>query len=146
MSPRNPPTDARWRKRSSSGSASRCERRGRRHPHRLSIVPSFVPKQLSETLEDAHLPLDQHHPVIVPDLMAEMAEKRAIRLPHRTTPALALRVVGFGDVDRDQAVVVACENGRGIRKPSFGSNKKSKLRPSGSSGRLVSGNRSFRRE
>ena len=39
-------------------------------------------------------------------LVPHVSEQRAIRLPHRRPPPLALRIVSFGDVDGDDAVGV----------------------------------------
>ena len=50
---------------------------------------------------------DQPVPIIVTDLVAEMTEQRAIRLAHLMTAALALHIVGFRQIDRDDAVGVA---------------------------------------
>jgi hypothetical protein len=38
----------------------------------------------------------------MPDFMAEMTEKRAMRLPQCQTDLLSTLVIGFGDVHRDQ--------------------------------------------
>jgi hypothetical protein len=43
----------------------------------------------------------------MPDLVAEMAEERAVGLSHVLAMALALGVVGLGDVDGDQALAMA---------------------------------------
>ena len=48
--------------------------------------------------------------VIVRDLVAEMAEQRAIRLAHLMAAALALGVVGLGEIDGDEPVVVSGEH------------------------------------
>ena len=50
---------------------------------------------------------DQPVPVVVADLVAEMAEQRAVGLAHLGAPLFALGVVGLGDIERDQALVVA---------------------------------------
>ena len=41
------------------------------------------------------------------DLVAEVAEQGAVKFAHLAAHALALGVVGFGDIERDQAVVVS---------------------------------------
>src|SRR5580698_1874336 len=43
-------------------------------------------------------------PVIMADLVAEMAKRCAIELPHFLPEALALGVVGLGDVDGNKAI------------------------------------------
>jgi len=45
-------------------------------------------------------------PVIMRNLMAEMAEQRAIGLAHRLALALALDVVGLSHIERDEAAGV----------------------------------------
>src|ERR1700683_894860 len=46
-------------------------------------------------------------PVIMADLVAEMAERRAIELAHFLSATLALSVVGLGDVDGNDAVAIS---------------------------------------
>jgi hypothetical protein len=46
--------------------------------------------------------------------MAEVAEQRAVGLAHRAAHLFAVGVVGFGDVQRDEAVVVAGHDARTI--------------------------------
>ena len=46
--------------------------------------------------------LDQALPVVVPDLVAEVAEHGAVGLAHLLADLLAKRIVGLGDVDGDQ--------------------------------------------
>ena len=47
------------------------------------------------------------------DLVAEMAEQRAVGLAHLVPAPLALGVVGLGEVDGDEPVVVAGQHRRG---------------------------------
>ena len=51
--------------------------------------------------------LDQHHPVVVSALMAQVAEERAVGLTEVLALALALDRVRFHDVDGDHAVEMA---------------------------------------
>ena len=41
------------------------------------------------------------------DLVAEVSKERPIRLAHLLPAPLPLSIIGFGDIDRDEAVVVA---------------------------------------
>ena len=49
----------------------------------------------------------QHHPVVVADLVAEVAEHGAVGLAELVADPLAVGVVGLGQVDGDEAVLVA---------------------------------------
>ena len=49
--------------------------------------------------------------VVVPDLVAEMAQQGAVGLVHRDTELSAVYVVAFGEIQGDQAVVVSGEDG-----------------------------------
>ncbi len=42
--------------------------------------------------------------------MAEVTEQRPVGLAHLAAAALALGIVGFGDIDGDEAVLVAGQN------------------------------------
>ena len=53
------------------------------------------------------LVLDEPFPVVVRDLVAEMAEKRTVRLIHLLPDLGADRIVGFADVEGDLAMVMA---------------------------------------
>ena len=57
----------------------------------------------------------EHVPVVMADLVTEMAEQGAVGLAHGVAAPLAFRVVRFGDVDGDQAVVVTGQDVRGVR-------------------------------
>jgi hypothetical protein len=46
----------------------------------------------------------------VPDLVAEMAEQRAVRLGHRDPQLLAVHVVALGEIQCDDTVFVAGED------------------------------------
>ena len=54
------------------------------------------------------------------DLVAEMAEQRAVRLVQLVAAALALGVVGLGEVQRDDAVVVAGQHRLARRQAGLG--------------------------
>ncbi len=60
-----------------------------------------------EPLQPAGIVADQPVPVIVAELVAEMAEQRAVVLAHLDAHLFSLGGIGLGDVERDQAVVVA---------------------------------------
>ena len=53
---------------------------------------------------------DEAVEVVVPDLVAEVSEQRAVRLGHRDAQLLAVHVVALGEVQRDDAVLVAGEH------------------------------------
>ena len=53
---------------------------------------------------------DQPVEVVVPDLVAEVPEQRAVRLVHRDAQLLAVHVVALGEIEGDHAVVVAGEH------------------------------------
>ena len=72
---------------------------------RFAVVGALVAEYRAARLEAARV-AHQPIPVIVPDFVAEMADQRAVRLAERRAPLLTLGVVAFGDVERDQAVVV----------------------------------------
>ncbi len=76
-------------------------------PQRLVIVGALVAEKLMEALKAAGIVADQPIPVVVAELVAEMAEQRAVVLAHLGTHLLAFGGIGLGDVERDQAVVVA---------------------------------------
>ena len=56
-----------------------------------------------ELLLAAHQP----HEIIMTRFVAEMAQQGSIRFLHRRADAFALRIVGFGDIHRNQAIVMA---------------------------------------
>ena len=72
---------------------------------RLPVIDTLVAEFLAERLRPAGV-LDQPVEIVMADLVAKMPEQRAIRLAHRGAGFFAMRVVGFGDVHRDQPVVV----------------------------------------
>ena len=77
---------------------------------RRGVVWRLVAEGLAKRADPA-LVLDQPVPVeIMPDLMAKVADEGAVGLVHGLASRLALRVVGLGDVDRDEPVVVPREH------------------------------------
>ena len=73
---------------------------------RGGVVGLFI-AECGAKRRDARGVADQAIEEIMPGFMAEMAEQRAIRLVKRGACFLSMRVVGFGDVERDDAVVMA---------------------------------------
>ncbi len=73
---------------------------------RRNIVLPLVAERSPEGFDAVGI-AHQHVPEIVTDLMAKVAEQRAIGFAHRGADALAFRVVGFPDRERDEPVVVA---------------------------------------
>jgi hypothetical protein len=81
---------------------------------RLGIVLSLVAEERAKCRQIGRA-AQQNVPVMVADLVAKMPDQRAIRLLHLGAPRLALRVVGFGYVERDFAFVVPRQHfGAGI--------------------------------
>ena len=81
---------------------------------RRAVVLALVAEQLPERLDVGRI-AHQAVPVVVRDLVAEMAEQRAVGLAHLPPHALALGIVGLGEVDGDEAVVVAGHHRLGRR-------------------------------
>ena len=73
-----------------------------------------VAEQLAEPLRVVLRRLDQPVEVVMPDLVAEMAEQRAVRLVHRHPQLLAVHVVALGEIQCDHAVVVTGEHLLGL--------------------------------
>ena len=73
---------------------------------RLGIVCAFIPEQGAERFEPLAIP-DQPIPVIVPDLVAEVADQGAVGLVHGRANLLAPGVIGFFRVKGNQAAGVA---------------------------------------
>ena len=69
----------------------------------LGVVGALVAEELPEPRGRG---LDQHRPVVVPGLVPQVAEHRAVRLGQLHAQGLAVRVVALGQVDRDDAVGV----------------------------------------
>jgi hypothetical protein len=74
----------------------------------LRVVLALVAEERTEAVQRPRTAVShQKVPVEVPDLVAEVAEQRAVRLVHSLAAALTLAGVGLGDVDGDEARVVA---------------------------------------
>ena len=82
--------------------------------HGLVVVLAVVTEQLAERLEGTAIP-DQPVPVVVADLVTQMAEHRAIGLAHLLAHVLAERGIRLGDVQRDDAFVVPGHDGLAVR-------------------------------
>ena len=82
---------------------------------RLVIVAPLVAEDAAKLLEMRRIG-NQAVPVIMPDLVTEMTERRAVQLAHLMAAAFALRVVGFGEIDGDDAVGMAGHHRRGGRR------------------------------
>ena len=54
-------------------------------------------------------------PIVVRDLVAEMTEQRAVRLAHLPPHPLAFGIVGLGQIDGDEAAVMAGQHRLGRR-------------------------------
>ncbi len=76
---------------------------------RLLVVGGVVAKHGAKRFEPAAA-LDEAIPVVVTDLVSEVAEHRAVGLAHLLTSAFAEGVGRLGDIDGDQAVVMTGEH------------------------------------
>ncbi len=76
---------------------------------RHGVVLRLVAEGLAKRVDPALLH-DQAVPIIMADLVADMPHKRAVRLSHGLPSRLPLRVVGLGDVDGDEPVVMSREH------------------------------------
>ncbi len=102
---------------------------------RLVVVGALVAEQRVKALQPGGVVADQPVPIIVAELVAEMAEQRAVVLAHLGAHLLALGGIGLGDVERDQPVVVAGQHAlAGRRAADEGSARKSKAMPISSLG------------
>ena len=73
----------------------------------LGVVLVFIAKQLPECGQPfAAGVVDQPVPIVVPDLVAKVPHQGTVRLVHREPGPLPLDIIGFGHVQRDQAIVV----------------------------------------
>ena len=75
------------------------------------VVGAFVTEQRRGTRRSSGVSRKQPIPVIVAALVPHVSEQRPIRLAHRCPAPLALGIVGFGDVDGDDAVSVPGQQG-----------------------------------
>ena len=89
-------------------------------PEASAVVLALVAEQRAERLQPKTVP-NQSLPIVVTDLMAKVPEERAVRLRHVLARALALGVVGLGDVDGDQPLRMARHNLRGVLERPGGS-------------------------
>src|SRR5579863_3336645 len=62
------------------------------------VIAPLVAEHAAKTL-DMRRVCYQPNPIIMADFVPEMAKWRAIKLAHLLPPALALRIVGLGNVD-----------------------------------------------
>ncbi len=76
----------------------------------LGVAGPLVAEQRT-ALAEQRLVRDQHLLVVVADLVAEVAEHRAVRLAEPHAQRLAVGVEGLREVDRDHAVRVADDHG-----------------------------------
>ena len=76
---------------------------------RLRVVQRVVAEERAERFEPVAVP-DQPIPVVVPDLVAEVTENRAIGFTHLLTGLLPKGVSRLRDVDSDQPVTVTGEH------------------------------------
>src|SRR5262249_40401165 len=74
---------------------------------RPTIIGGFIAKQLAIVVEKAGAG-HETIPVIVTDFVAKMTKQGAIRLSHFVPHFFACGIVGFGDVQSDDALVMAC--------------------------------------
>src|SRR5438445_6315348 len=90
----------------------------------LAVVGALISKQLPEGLQ-AGTVLYQAVPVVMTDLMSKVTQQRAVLLVLQQPLLLPANVVGFGNVDRDESVVVTCQDpaaitaGRILQKVKF---------------------------
>ena len=71
------------------------------------------PNSWRKAFERSAVP-DQPVPVVVADLVAQVAEHRAVRLAHLLAHVFAERRIRLGDVERDDAFVVAGHDGLAV--------------------------------
>ena len=81
---------------------------------RRRVVGPLVAEELAEAVEPRRR-VDQQVPVVVADLVAEMADQRAVGLAHLGADALAHGVLGLLGVERDHAHLVAGHHVRAAR-------------------------------
>src|SRR5882757_5162808 len=90
----------------------------------LLVIGALVAKHLAERLE-ARTVLDQSIPVVMADLMAKVTQQRPVLLVLQLPLLLPADIVGFGHIDRDEAVVMprqdpfAITTGRVLQKMKF---------------------------
>jgi hypothetical protein len=82
------------------------------------VILTLVAEQLSKLIEGGRI-RHQVIPVIVSDLVPEMTEQRAVRLGQGLALALALDVVGFRHIERDEPAGMPGDNSK-LRQRSVG--------------------------
>src|SRR6185312_4262623 len=75
----------------------------------LLVDGPLIAKQLAEGLQ-AWTVLDQAVPVVMPDLVTEVAQQRAVLLVLHLPLLFPVNIVGLGNIDRDEPVVMTCQN------------------------------------
>src|ERR1019366_5538074 len=75
----------------------------------LIVVCAFVTKAFAESVYPRGF-LDEDVPIVMSDLVAEMAKERAVGFMHRDPGALALDIIRFGDVHGDHTILVTGES------------------------------------
>ncbi len=73
----------------------------------VGVAGPLVAEQLAALVEQRASSVDEHPLVVVADLVAEVAEHRAVRLAEPDAQRFAMVVEGLGEVDGDDAVGVA---------------------------------------
>jgi hypothetical protein len=76
---------------------------------RLGVVDGLVAEFLAERLQAPRI-LDQGIPVVVAGFVPQMSQQRAVGFMQGHAAPHPLGVVGFGDVQRDHALAVACHD------------------------------------
>ncbi|MCY1459559.1 hypothetical protein D9M71_770430 [compost metagenome] len=71
----------------------------------FGIAGALIAKQSAKRLKPLAMG-DQSIPVVVPDFVTKMPEQRAIGFVHLHPHLLAVRIVGFLDIEGDQAIGV----------------------------------------
>ena len=74
------------------------------------IVGVRIAEQFVEPLQVSRIRADEAIEVVVADLVAEVAEQRAVRLVHLDPQLLAVHVVTLGEIEGDQPVLVTGEH------------------------------------
>ncbi|MNV66764.1 hypothetical protein D3C71_1595360 [compost metagenome] len=72
----------------------------------IGVARAFIAEHAAKRLKPMAVG-DQSVPVVMPDFVTKMPEQRAIGFVHLHPYLLAVRVVGFLDIEGDQAVGVA---------------------------------------
>ena len=82
---------------------------------RLGIIDALIAEHTLACIDFAGI-ADQHIPEIMPNLVAEMSQQRAIRLVHRGPEFGALHIIRLVQVDDDDAFIMAGEDFRTARQ------------------------------